>query len=123
MQSIFCNNCGKSGHLFHQCKHPITSNGIVLFRKKEANEPTFSQYLWNLSLSIDQTLNVCLQFILNDFLKYPQGVKFGNPDETISGVMGKNIKTNTLTWFGKFMNWFLDKLQKDHTIKAIETDE
>ena len=20
----FCNNCGKNGHLFHQCKNPIT---------------------------------------------------------------------------------------------------
>ena len=29
----FCNNCGKSGHLFHQCKLPITSIGIILFRK------------------------------------------------------------------------------------------
>ena len=28
----FCNNCGKPGHSFHQCKLPITSYGIVLFR-------------------------------------------------------------------------------------------
>jgi hypothetical protein len=28
----FCNNCGKSGHAFHQCKHPITSIGIITFR-------------------------------------------------------------------------------------------
>jgi 8-oxo-dGTP pyrophosphatase MutT (NUDIX family) len=27
-----CNNCGKQGHLFHQCKLPIISYGIVLFR-------------------------------------------------------------------------------------------
>ena len=31
----FCNNCGKSGHLFHQCKLPITSIGVILFRKVE----------------------------------------------------------------------------------------
>ena len=30
--SNICNNCGKQGHLFHQCKLPITSYGIVLFR-------------------------------------------------------------------------------------------
>ena len=30
---IFCNNCGKSGHLFHQCKLPITSIGIIALRK------------------------------------------------------------------------------------------
>ena len=28
----FCNNCGKSGHLYHQCKIPITSIGIIVFR-------------------------------------------------------------------------------------------
>jgi len=27
-----CNNCGKQGHLFHQCKLPIISYGIILFR-------------------------------------------------------------------------------------------
>lgn len=27
-----CNNCGKQGHQFHQCKLPITSHGIIAFR-------------------------------------------------------------------------------------------
>jgi len=27
-----CNNCGKQGHIFNQCKMPIVSYGIVLFR-------------------------------------------------------------------------------------------
>ena len=30
-----CNNCGKHGHLFHQCKLPITSYGIILFRPSD----------------------------------------------------------------------------------------
>ena len=30
--NILCNNCGKNGHLFHQCKLPITSYGIILAR-------------------------------------------------------------------------------------------
>lgn len=30
----FCNNCGKNGHLYHQCKQPITSIGIICFREK-----------------------------------------------------------------------------------------
>ena len=29
----FCNNCGKNGHVFHQCKHPITSIGIIAIKK------------------------------------------------------------------------------------------
>lgn len=32
MNDIFCNNCGKAGHPFHQCKLPITSIGIIAFR-------------------------------------------------------------------------------------------
>jgi 8-oxo-dGTP pyrophosphatase MutT (NUDIX family) len=28
----FCNNCGKQGHQFYQCKLPITSYGIILCR-------------------------------------------------------------------------------------------
>jgi len=36
----FCNNCGKHGHLFHQCKNPITSSGIIVYNNK-ANELKF----------------------------------------------------------------------------------
>lgn len=28
----FCNNCGKSGHVFHQCRFPITSIGLIPFK-------------------------------------------------------------------------------------------
>lgn len=28
----FCNNCGKYGHVLNQCKMPITSNGVIVFR-------------------------------------------------------------------------------------------
>lgn len=27
-----CNNCGKQGHTFKQCKNPITSYGVIVFR-------------------------------------------------------------------------------------------
>jgi ADP-ribose pyrophosphatase YjhB (NUDIX family) len=30
-----CNNCDKQGHQFHQCRLPITSIGIILFRIQE----------------------------------------------------------------------------------------
>ena len=29
---FFCNNCGKQGHSYHQCKMPITSNGVIAYR-------------------------------------------------------------------------------------------
>jgi len=43
-----CNNCGKSGHLFHKCKLPITSIGVIVFRicpSENENEPCKIQYL------------------------------------------------------------------------------
>jgi ADP-ribose pyrophosphatase YjhB (NUDIX family) len=36
-----CNNCGKQGHMFYQCKLPITSYGIIVFR----NGPQGLEYL------------------------------------------------------------------------------
>lgn len=35
MKTTFCNNCGRPGHLFHQCKLPITSFGIILVQKRD----------------------------------------------------------------------------------------
>jgi len=34
----YCNNCGKPGHLYHHCKLPITSNGVISFRKGQNNK-------------------------------------------------------------------------------------
>jgi 8-oxo-dGTP pyrophosphatase MutT (NUDIX family) len=31
-KNVFCNNCGKNGHVMHACKHPIISNGIIVFK-------------------------------------------------------------------------------------------
>ncbi len=41
---MVCNNCGKQGHTFFQCRQPITSYGVIVFR----NDPHFPgqrQYL------------------------------------------------------------------------------
>lgn len=34
-QELICNNCGKYGHLFYICKIPITSIGVIAFRRVE----------------------------------------------------------------------------------------
>jgi 8-oxo-dGTP pyrophosphatase MutT (NUDIX family) len=36
-----CNNCSKTGHLFHQCKQPITSYGVIAYRFNKQNEPLY----------------------------------------------------------------------------------
>ena len=35
---LYCNNCGKYGHLFSNCVLPITSLGVIAFRKKTESE-------------------------------------------------------------------------------------
>ena len=32
----YCGNCGGITHTYKQCKHPITSNGVILYKKNEA---------------------------------------------------------------------------------------
>ena len=38
MSDKFCNNCNKHGHIYNQCKIPITSYGIIAFRYKPTRE-------------------------------------------------------------------------------------
>ncbi len=35
--NLYCNNCGKTGHVFNLCKMPITSIGIIAFRRTPQN--------------------------------------------------------------------------------------
>ena len=41
--NVYCNNCGKKGHVFYNCCLPITSNGVVAFRKNP--ETNMTEYL------------------------------------------------------------------------------
>jgi len=36
--SSACSNCGKSGHFFRECREPITSLGIIAFRRREIDK-------------------------------------------------------------------------------------
>ena len=38
--NLYCNNCGKNGHVFNLCKLPITSIGVIAFRMVQ-NEPEY----------------------------------------------------------------------------------
>jgi hypothetical protein len=58
--------------------------------------------------------------LFNDILIKKGGHKFGNPDETISSVLGKNFLKGKLSLMGKGLNWILNLIEKDHSIKAIE---
>ena len=85
---------------------------------------TLSIYFLEVAISIDNTGNVMMQYLLNDFLliKRPTTYYFGNKKETISSVIGKNSLTNTLSSLGKALNAFLNWIDKDHSFNSIMYD-
>ena len=82
------------------------------------------KYFYNVSRGIDQLGNViCAKLFNLTLIKHYSIYKFGNEDETISSVIGKNKLANTLTFVGRFLYYFLELIDKNHTAKAIEEDE
>lgn len=80
-----------------------------------------SEYFYDMALSIDQFGNVTCKELFNDTLIINSSDdRFGDPDETISSVLGKNKRDGTLTKTGKILSWILDKLDKNHVIKSID---
>jgi uncharacterized protein YehS (DUF1456 family) len=77
-------------------------------------------YLFKCAIADDQQANTYLAKLFNDILIKKGGHKFGNPDETISSVLGKNFLIKKLSLAGKLLNWILNLIEKDHSIKAIE---
>ena len=85
---------------------------------------SLSVYFLEVAISIDNTGNVMMQHLLNDFLliKQKETYYFGNKKETISSVIGKNSLTNTLSPLGKALNAFLNWVDKDHSLNSIIYD-
>lgn len=82
------------------------------------------KYFYNVSRAIDQLGNViCARLFNLTLIKHYSIYKFGNEDETISSVIGKNKLVNTLTFIGRLLYYFLELIDKNHSIKAIENDE
>lgn len=80
---------------------------------------------WNKDLAIakDQYGNAVSKYLFNSLLIKKEGYKFGNIDETISSVIGKNKRDKTLKKLGKILDYILDKLDKNHSIKSIDETE
>ena len=98
---------------------------FLSFFKRRVNNgvDSVSSYLYKVALSIDQLGNVVMSELLNITLIKKGGYKFGNPDETISGVIGKNYLKESLSPVGRILDNILNLFEKDHSINAIEGDE
>lgn len=92
-------------------------------RKAEHGIDELSSWFYAWAISIDQLGNVVCKELFNDALIVHNGIPFGNPDETISSVLGKNKVAGSLNLLGKGLDWILNILDPNHSIKSIEEDE
>lgn len=76
-------------------------------------------WFWNVLIWIDQGVNVILGPVLNLLLR-PENGLFGDPDETLSSVFGKNKKNCKAC---RILCLILHFLDKDHCERSIELDE
>ena len=77
-------------------------------------------YFKSSAINLDKFGNREFRTLLNLTLRIETGYQFGNMNETISGVLGKNERDKTLSKTGKILVWILDKLDKNHASKSID---
>ena len=103
---------------------PIGLFLTVVISAVKNDKEFINNYYLKLAISLDQLGNVALQRLFNLlFLNSRSCAKFGNEDETISSVLGKNSRAATLTLSGYCLDRMLNKLDKGHSINSIEEDE
>ncbi len=79
-----------------------------------------NKYFRFMAIAIDQMGNVAMQDLFNDILIQNDGYQFGDVDETISSVLGKNQRMNELTYLGYLLVRFLDFIDPNHALNSIE---
>jgi hypothetical protein len=103
--------------------YPIAFLYSVVLTLIKSGWHSLDKYLFRCALATDQHANSFLAKLFNDVMIKQGGHKFGNPDETISSVLGKNKLMGKLSYFGKVLDFILHLLDNNHSIKSIEHDE
>lgn len=84
----------------------------------------FNQWNFDLAIAKDQYGNCLGKWLFNDILiTNKSNHHFGNIDETISSVIGKNKKDGTLSLVGRAIDGILELLDPNHSIDAIDETE
>ena len=79
-----------------------------------------SGYFKSSAINLDKFGNMEFRTLFNKVLINDKGYRFGDIEETISSVLGKNQLTGTLTGLGKALVWILDKIDNNHALKSID---
>ena len=80
-----------------------------------------SDYFFRIAVSIDQLGNVIGGPFFNHCAITQDGAKFGNEDETISSVLGRNHinQPRTFRLLGRSMRYYLDCIETNHCVNSI----
>jgi hypothetical protein len=81
----------------------------------------FTNFFKSHALGINQTSNRAFSVFFNDIMIKDDSIhSFGDIDETLSSVLGKNKLKNNLTIFGRILDFILNIFDKNHTIESID---
>jgi len=83
----------------------------------------YPDYFFGCASTLSHSTNYYGADLWNRILIRPAYTVFGNRDESMSGVLGKNKRANTLTNLGEGVVYILNKIDPNHTEKSIEEDE
>ena len=97
----------------------ILSPFLIIYSFIRLKYKEIGDHYFDVAVSIDQLGNVLGSPLFNDIMIKKEGFKFGNEDETISSVLGRNYQTNNLKFIGKCIRYLLDKIEKNHCINSI----
>lgn len=79
-----------------------------------------NNYFLQTAIDIDKFGNRNFRTLLNLCLIRKDSYQFGNVQETISSVLGKNQRDKSLTVTGKFICFILDSFDKKHCKNSIK---
>lgn len=90
----------------------------MLARLKEVFSYVLKVLIW-----LDQGLNVVFWPVLNPLFRPHPSARFGSEDETLSSVMGKNMRLGHCKTCSFICRYILHPIDKDHCQESIEDDE
>ena len=101
---------------------PIVAAFMILKYLFTGNKSMISVWFYRTAREIDIFANVNGADFFSAIFIREGGYKFGNPKETISSVLGKNQRDNTLSIAGGVLRWMLDKMDQDHCLNSINNN-
>ena len=104
--------------LLYLAVEPINFIYVILIKKKFTWK-RLNGYFRNEALAIDRFGNSQYRSLFNTWFVKEKGYKHGNINETISSVLGKNQRDDTLTKFGMLITKIIDRMDENHCKKSI----